>query len=110
MEPIKSGITLEPEWPVEISVDFQSLHPGAFQLSIKDAQGAWSYLKSGSSDATVTVPSAHLKQGLRVEYLYFPAGSKFRASLVIRHGSQNFVIPTDADDKKTLESFEVSFK
>lgn len=74
-----------PDGFVELSVDSQSRHTGAFTLYTRpNASAKWTLFKEGPlQDTAWTVEAKLLKPGLKYAFAWVPAGEPFRAGIIV---------------------------
>jgi hypothetical protein len=87
---IMPAVHVNPSLPLEITVDFQSIHRAGFRLFTRQsAEDQWTFLKQGIEDTTTTSVPLRVGGALQYEFIYFKEAQEFAAVLVFRQNGQS---------------------
>jgi|ERR1017187_3033699 hypothetical protein len=107
-------VTLLPDLPVKIQVDFQSVHHSAFQLFVTtSAGGTPALLKQGAADVSFVVARQQLAYRVEYEFIWFanPQGDDFRAALIFtQQGTVQGSVPVSGKNAGASVDGEVAFQ
>ncbi|HEX2079417.1 MAG TPA: hypothetical protein VHG08_16950 [Longimicrobium sp.] len=93
------AVNIDSRVPLEVLIDFQSVHRAAFRLFARTAGGEWEFVKDGTGDQRTILPPLPSGSALLYEFIYFAESRPFRAAVALRQNGRllpDGVIPVTA--------------